>query len=184
MKSYLIIFLFSGILTSGFKPFTNPLYITGHIKKDLKDSSTYVDHLMVFVKGRSKILAKAFTDNKGNFEMTFTPEKDKSFDFYCSGIGIDTLLLASITTFESDTPTLIFYIPGHPKRNAGGKVICLKCKRTDKVFKIEYSDSPVAARHINNNGDTSYNPIYKGRYLANRITGPAKYFCDRDKLKF
>jgi hypothetical protein len=79
---------------------------------------------------------------------------------------------------------MIFYIPGRPKRNGAGKVICLKCKRADKVFKIEYSDAPVASRHINNNGDTTRNPIYKGRYQENCIAGPAKYFCDRDKVKF
>lgn len=168
----------------GFRPLTNPVYITGHVKKNPNDTSAYIEHLLVFVKGNNKILAKAFTDSRGNFEMTFTPGKEKSFDFYCHGLGIDTFLLESISTFESDTPEMTFYIPGNPKRNSLGKVICHKCKRADKVYKIKYGDSPVVTRHINKSGDTTYSPIYKGTFYESCIAGPAKYYCDRDKVKF
>jgi hypothetical protein len=171
-------------LLLGFRFLINPVHITGHIRKNPKDSSAYVDRLFVFVKGDNKILAKTFTDDKGNFEMTFTPEKEKSFDFYCHSIGIDTLLLASVTTFESDTPEMKFYIPGLHKRNTFGKVICPKCKRTDKVYKIEYGDAPVTTQYISKSGDTTYSPIYKGTYQGSCIVGPAKYYCDRDKVKF
>jgi len=184
MKTSLsILFIFVGTFFS-FKTVTNPVHITGHIKKNPKNTSVHIEHLFVFVKGDNKVLAKTFTDEKGNFKMTFTPEKEKSFDFYCNSIGIDTLLLGSVTTFESDTPEMTFYIPGQPRRNSLGKVICLKCKRTDKVYKIEYSDAPVVTRHISKSGDTTYSPIYKGTYQESCIVGPAKYFCDRDKVKF
>jgi hypothetical protein len=95
----------------GFRPLTNPVYITGHVRKNPKDTSAYVEQLLIFVKGNNKILAKTFTDNKGDFKMTFIPKKEKSFDFYCTGIGIDTLLIVSVATFESDTPEMTFYIP-------------------------------------------------------------------------
>ncbi len=176
--------IFLATLLFGFRFLINPVHITGHIRKNPKDTSAYIDKLLVFVKGDNKILAKTFTDDKGNFEMTFTPEKEKSFDFYCNGLGIDTLLLASVTTFESDTPEITFYIPGPHKRNTLGKVICPKCKRTDKVYKIEYGDAPVMTRHISKSGDTTYSPIYKGTYQESCIVGPAKYYCDRDKVKF
>jgi len=185
MRPYLFItVILIATLVGSFTPFTNPVYITGHIRKNPKDTSAYVGHLVVFVKGDNKVLAKSVTDSKGNFKMAFTPEKEKSFDFYCTGIGVDTLLLRSVKTFESDTPQLIFYIPGQPKRSVSGKVICPKCNRTDKVYKIEYRDAPVVTRHISKSGDTTYSPIYKGTYQEGCIVEPARYYCDRDKLKF
>ena len=163
---------------------TFPVDITGHIRKNPKDTSAYIGHLLVFVKGDKKVLAKAFTDDKGNFKMTFTPMKEKSFDFYCTGIGIDTLLVESVTTFDSDEIEMTFYIPAKIKTNALGKVICPKCKRTDKVYPIEYGDAPVTVVHVSKSGDTTYSPIYKGAYRASCIVEPAKYYCDRDKIKF
>ncbi|MGN6211000.1 MAG: hypothetical protein ACTHN6_00705 [Parafilimonas sp.] len=176
--------IFIAVIFFSFKPLTNPVYITGHIKKNPSDTSAFIAHLVVFVKGDNKILAKTMTDDKGNFGLTFTPKKEKSFDFYCNGVGVDTMLIASVITFESDTPEMTFYIPAKQKTNAFGKVICPKCKRTDKVYKIEYGDSPVSVRHISKSGDTTYSPIYKGTYQESCIVEPAKYYCDRDKIKF
>ena len=163
---------------------TFPVNITGHIKKNPKDTSVYVGLLTVFVKGDKKILAKALTDDNGNFKMTFTPMKEKSFDFFCTGIGIDTLLIESVTTFDSDQIEMTFYIPTKIKRNTLGKVICPKCKRTDKVYPIEYGDAPITTSYISKSGDTTYSSIYKGKYRESCIVEPAKYYCDRDKIKF
>ena len=171
-------------LLLGFRPFNNPVTITGHLKKNPKDGSGFVEWVTVFVKSDNKILAKVLTDDKGNFKLTFTPENQKSFDFYCTGVGLDTLLISSVTTFENDTPEMTFYIPGLLKRNALGKVLCPICKRADKVHKIQYGDAPVMTRHISNTGDTTYSPIYKGTYQESCGGTPAKYFCDRDKAKF
>ena len=177
-------FIFIATLLFGFKPSINEVYIKGHVKKNPKDNSANVEHLIVFVKGDNKVLAKTTTDNKGNFDLTFTPNNEKSFDFYCNGIGIDTMLIGSVTRFESDTPEMTFYIPAKHKTTALGKVICPKCQRTDKVYKIAYGDAPVATRHISKSGDTTYSPIYKGTYQAGCIVEPAKYYCERDKIKF
>ena len=176
--------IFFATLCLGFRLLTNPVTISGHLKKNPKDTSAYVDGLLVFVKGDNKILAKTFSDNKGDFEITFTPNQEKSFDFYCTGLGIDTLLIASVTTFESDTPEMTFYIPGQLRRNVLGKVICPVCKRTDKVYKIRHSDAPVSTMRISKSGDTTYSPIYKGKYQAGCLGEPATYYCDRDKVKF
>lgn len=70
----------------------------------------------MFVKADNKVLAKTLTDDKGDFTITFTPKKEKSFDFYCTGLGIDTLLLSSVTTFENDTSEMTFYILDNTKR--------------------------------------------------------------------
>jgi hypothetical protein len=176
--------IFAATLLLGFRHFTLPVTITGHLKKNPKDTSAFIQSVVVFVKGDNKVLAKTLTDDKGDFTITFTPKNEKSFGFYCTGIGIDTLLLSSVITFESDTPEMTFYIPGQHKKNSFGKAICPKCKRTDKVYKIEYGDAPVMTRHISKSGDTTYSPIYKGTYQESCIVGPAKYYCDRDKAKF
>ena len=176
--------IFFAALLLGFRFLTNPVTIIGHLKNNPKDNSAFVDRVIVFVKGDNKILAKVLTDEKGDFEITIIPQKEKSFDFYCTGLGLDTLLISSVTTFESDTPEMAFYIPGLLKRNALGKVVCPICKRADKVYKIQYGDAPVITRHISNTGDTTYSPIYKGTYQESCIIGPAKYYCERDKAKF
>jgi len=176
--------IFVSTLFFGFRSLTYPVEITGHIKKNPKDTSAYVEHLTVFVKGGRKILAKALTDDKGNFRLSFTPMKEKSFDFFCTGIGIDTLLIESVTTFDSDEVEMTFYVPGKVKTNALGKVICPKCKRTDKVYEIQYGDNPISVRHISSSGDTTYSRIYKGKYYEDCEVRPAKYYCDRDKIKF
>jgi len=93
-------------------------------------------------------------------------------------------LLASIREFDSNNPELTFYIPGQPRRNAFGKVICPKCKKADKVYEIEYGDNPITVRNISLSGDTTYSPLYKGKYYQECLVRPAKYYCDRDKVKF
>jgi hypothetical protein len=169
----------------GFRPLTNPVYITGHLKRNPKDTTAYVEGILVIVKGDSKILAKTFTDNKGNFELTFTPNNEKSFDFYCHGVAVDTLLIASVTKFESDTPDITFYIPAQIKKNAFGQPLCPKCKRADMVHKIAYGDGLPIRMEVSEAGDTTYSSIVNGRFNAGTcLVGVAKYFCDRDKVKF
>ena len=168
----------------GFKPLTSPVNINGHIKTNPKDTSLYIGFLTIFVKANKKTLAKSSTDAKGNFKMTFTLGKEKPFDFFCTGIGIDTLFLASITTFDSDRPDMTFYMPIEIRKNILGKVMCPKCKRTDEVYPIEYG-APTYISFIDKNGDTTYSPIYKGKYQAGNCTvTPGRYYCDRDKIKF
>ncbi|MFT3750823.1 MAG: hypothetical protein QM768_21095 [Agriterribacter sp.] len=96
-----------------FKQVFLPVTVTGYLKKNPKNTSAFISNIIVFIKGDIKLLARMLTDNKGNFTITFTPKNEKSFDFYCTRPGIDTLLLSSVTTFESDTPEIIFYIPGN-----------------------------------------------------------------------
>lgn len=174
-----------GILLAGFEHATHPIHITGHLYKNGADSSTInTANLIVFVKGDKKILAKGLTDDKGDFTLTFTPKNEKTFDFYCSGLGTDTMLLSSISFFESDTPDIKFYLPGKHQYNKAGKVICPKCKKTKTVYTIKYSSSPVLTRYINKSGDTSYSRIHKGTYQESCIAGPARFYCSLDKVKF
>ena len=167
------------MLLFGFRLSTNPVYITGHIKKNPKDTLDYVAHLNVFVKEGNKVLAKTQTDAEGNFELAFTPKKEKSSDFYCFGVSIDTLLIASVTTFDSDTPEMTFFIPNIYLTNKLGKIICPKCKKSDRVHQLFYS------KEICIVGDTTHYTVIKGKTKpGHNYLEVAKFHCDRDKVNF
>ena len=66
------------------------------------------------------------------------------------------MLIGSVKTFDSDTPGMTFYIPALRKKNLLGQMLCPKCSKADKVYKIRYGDGlPVATRHISKSGDTT-----------------------------
>ncbi len=178
--------IIAATLLLGFRLLTNPVHITGHLKKNPKDTSAYVEGIAVIVKGDNKVLAHTFTDRQGNFEITFTPNKEKSFDFFVFGVAVDTMLISSVKTFDSDTPEMTFYIPSLRKKNILGQMLCPKCSKADQVYKIRYGDGlPVASRQISESGDTTYSPIVNGHYNAGTcVVGVATYYCDREKIKF
>lgn len=178
--------IFFAIFLLSFRLLINPVYITGHLKRNPKDTSAYVEGIFVIVKGDNKVLAQTFADRQGNFEITFTPAKEKSFDFFVFGVAVDTMLIGSVKTFESDTPEMTFYIPALRKKNILGQILCPKCNKADKVYKIRYGDGlPLTTRHISENGDTTYSPIVNGHYNAGTcIVDVATYYCGRDKVKF
>ena len=172
-------------ISFGFRTTTNPISIYGHLKNNTNEKSIYNSGLIVFVKADGKILAQDTTNESGDFVLEFLPEKkEKHFDFFCCGIGMNTILISSVSIFESDTPEMTFYIPRKISRNVFGKFICTLCKRTDKVYKIRHSDAPVSTFQISKSGDTTYSQIYKGKYQVGCLGGPATYYCDRDKVKF
>ena len=106
-----ILTIIAATLLFGFRLFINPVHIIGHLKRNPKDTSAYVEGITVIVKGDNKVLAHSFTDNKGDFELSFTPDKEKSFDFFVFGVAVDTMFIGSVKTFESDKPEMTFYIP-------------------------------------------------------------------------
>ena len=102
-----IFIITAATLLSGFRLLTNTVTITGHLKRNPKDSSAYVEGIAVIVKGENKVFANTFADTQGNFEITFTPGKEKSFDFFVFGVAIDTMLVGSVNSFNSDTPEMV-----------------------------------------------------------------------------
>ncbi|MRG48646.1 hypothetical protein GFS24_26260 [Chitinophaga sp. SYP-B3965] len=106
------------------------VYLDGHIRP------IPTTRLTIFVKEENKILAKTTTNSKGDFSLTFNSGSGKSSDFYYTGEGMDTLLLASIKQFENETPNITFSIPARRKKNAAGKVICPKCEKADHVKQL------------------------------------------------
>jgi hypothetical protein len=179
--------IFLASLLLGFRLLTISVTVTGHLRKNPKDSSAYVERISIFVKGDNKVLARAISDDKGNFEFTFTPKQEKSFDFFCYGLGIDTVLIASFKNFASDAADITFYIPGLRKRNAFGKTICPKCNKADKVYEIVYGDGiPDHFEDETKVYKPNANPkiIDGGYYAGTCIVGVAKFYCDRDRVEF
>jgi hypothetical protein len=177
--------IFIAALLSEFRLLINPVHITGHLKINPQETSAYVNGIAVIVKGGKKTLAHTFADSQGNFEATLTVGKEKSFDFFCFGVGIDTMLFGSVRTFNSDKPDLTFYIPALRKKNLLGQMFCPKCNKADKVYKIVYGDAMPIKIEVSENGDTTYSNIVNGHFNAGTcLVGVPKYFCDRDKVKF
>jgi hypothetical protein len=183
LKIKYILPIFIVLLISSFKNLSNPIFITGHLKPK-KEFKNNIVGLKIFVKADGNIIAENFTDRNGDFNLTFTPEKENFFDFYCSGIGIGTILLKSVNSFESDNIEMNFNFTAKYEKTVLGKVICLKCKKADKIYEIQYSYSPIVKRKINKNGDTIFSKIYKNKYREDCVVEPAKYYCERDDVKF
>jgi hypothetical protein len=132
----ILVCVFIGL--TAFKPLmpTFPLYITGHIRNATANSHSKLNGLVVLVKGDGKLLAKSVADTKGNFNMTFTPERQKRFNFYCTRPGCDTLLIGSFTAFDTDSEEMTFYVPLIEKKYTSGMVLCPDTKKADKVRKV------------------------------------------------
>ncbi|PZR24371.1 MAG: hypothetical protein DI535_22115 [Citrobacter freundii] len=123
-------------VSAGAEVKTIRIYVTGQLKKNPTDTSAPLFNATVFVRGNNKILAKTVPGSKGNFNIDFLDQHESSFDFYYTNAEKDTLLLLSTSTFKSDNPKITFSVPAMIKKNKAGQVICLKCKRADKVIKI------------------------------------------------
>lgn len=137
------------------------------------------------LKGDGKVLAKEVTDATGNFNMNLIPAGEKSYDFFGTGLGIDTILLASVQSFESDLPEITLVIPAIVEKNKSGKPICPKCRKADKIYKVAYGDGLPVTLIITSAGDTTYSNIVGNQYNEGTcLQGLAKYYCDRDKVKF
>lgn len=186
MKICSVILIFTlAAFVPGFKQEMDPLIIHGQIKQNPRDTSGYVEGLTVFIKIGRRIENRATTDKEGNFTLTFDEVPGKRMDLFCCGIGMDTLLLYSATKFSDSDEHHAFFIPAKIKKNIFGKVYCPICHRTDKVYKIVYSDNPTFVARTSQDGDTIYSPLYRGTFQAGTcINEVARYFCDRDKVKF
>ncbi|MCX8080291.1 MAG: hypothetical protein N3F09_03535 [Bacteroidia bacterium] len=172
-------------MTTSFKPLTNALYISGKVYSDDKELYEQLVGLNLFVIADSKLVAQTFTDKCGHYELSFTRGSEKSFDFFITSIGIDTTLLKSFTTFESDVMTYDFKFPNSYKKKLG-KVICPKCSKMDKVYPIIYGDNQIVSMKVVN-GDTLYSNIVDKKYYAGTCVHSRlspNYYCDRDKVKF
>jgi len=106
----IISFFLTGIILSGFTNYSYTVNLTGRLKNRTGDYQYEGSHMTVFVKGKNQVLGKAISNSKGVFHLSWNDNNAKAFYFYCV-LGNDTLLLAKISKFESDTPDLTFLFP-------------------------------------------------------------------------
>ena len=115
MKIFIVIFLFlSAIGLNSFKNYSFTIDLTGRLKRDSRDTSTSVSHIPVFVKFAGKIIGRTISKRNGVFYLTWNDGGDGTFrpySFYCIVRKKDTLLLAKVVRFASDTPDLTFLVP-------------------------------------------------------------------------
>ena len=185
--SYISTFLILTFLF-GFKTNTSPITIYGHLRNSTKDKDILKAKIIIFVKADNKILSQDTLNEKGEFVLEFLPEKiEKHFDFYCYGLGVDTILISSVTIFESDNPQMTFYLPEKHKKNKKGKIICPICKQSNRIYKINYGDEILDP--LNKDKKLKFKnaspKIINGQYYARTcIVGFAKYYCEREKVEF
>ena len=96
-----------GIILTSFTTESYTIELTGHLKKRPGNNYQEIGHIAVFVKGKNQILGKAVSNSKGVFHLSWNDNDAKTFYFYCV-MAKDTLLLAKISKFDSDTPDLTF----------------------------------------------------------------------------
>ena len=146
-----------------------------------------IEHIFIIIKSGNKVIDTAITSDKGEFQFSIANDKSKDLDIFYSGVGLRTVYLRHIKSLEDDTTQLNINIPTEYKRNIFGKAYCPKCGKAGMTYKINYGDAPIYTMKINDKGDTTYSPFYKGRYQAgncvSNIQSP-RWYCDRDKIEF
>ncbi len=87
------------------------IYVTGHLKNAPGNKNAFnVGGKRVLVKVNKDIIAQCKTDKAGNFSLSFIDNpKYISYDFFLV-TSSDTLLLRSISSFDSDSPELTFFV--------------------------------------------------------------------------
>jgi hypothetical protein len=181
----IILTIFLTLTLTSFLTSSNRLYVSGTILSSDKDPYADSGSLNIFVKADNKVIASANVDKDGKYNINFIVENQTSFDFYVTGFGIDTILIKSFTKFDSDNITFDIRFPITYKKSTG-QVICPKCNKSTKVYKIIYGDAPKYKTTIVK-GDTVYSPIVNNKYYAGTciksLISP-EWYCDRDKVAF
>jgi len=162
----------------------NSVEIYGKLKP--KKSEINVSRLRILVKTNNLILAETITDTFGKFKLKFISKTNDKIDFYCIGIGSDTIFLKRIVNIQTDSLNLAFSLPVKCKLNLKGKVICPICKKADKVFKIIYINTNpyigVGVKEIGNGlYDMSNVKLKQEKYTPIELS---RYSCQRDSIKF
>ncbi|HLG38177.1 MAG TPA: hypothetical protein VI461_00865 [Chitinophagaceae bacterium] len=148
------IFVFA-VVSAGFKNYSNPIHITGKLERHPLDKKERI--FQIIVKGDANIVAKTNTTITGDFELSFTPAKEKYFDFFYvdSKLKADTIFLTSYTQFKSDVLQLTFFTSKKYHVDDDDNVVCPKCGQSGD---------------ISSTGNTSSHSGY--------------YYCAKDRIKF
>lgn len=160
--------------------------VTATISGTITTSDSSVLFVSIVLKQDGKITASSPSAPDGKYSVDLTLEHNiKCVDVFLTGIGIDTLYIASYYPSFTEGYRLDIRLPlEHTKK--GGKVICPKCTRGKDVFPIVYGGDPKTVEIIPGK-DTIYSPVVHGKYYAGTCIRSAfspGWYCDRDKIKF
>lgn len=162
----------------------NSMKIYGQLKP--RKPEINVSGLKILVKTNNLILAETLTDTFGKFKLIFIPKANDTINFYCTGIGKDTIFLKRIINIKTDSLNLAFSLPVKYKLNLKGKVICPICKKSDKVLKLIYINTnpyiAVGAKETDQGLiDVSNVKLKQEKYTPIELS---RYSCKRDSIKF
>lgn len=154
-KTVTITTLVFAIALAGFKNFTHPIHITGKLERHPHDKKERI--FEIIVKGDADIIAKTNTTISGDFELSFTPAKEKYFDFFYvdSKLKADTIFLTSYTQFKSDVLQVKFFTSKKYHIDDDDNVVCPKCGQSGDV-----------------------------NFKGNKSSRPGYYYCAKDRIKF
>lgn len=172
------------LILLSFKYGQNSVKIYGELKP--KKSGINVCRLKILAKSNDVILAETLTDTFGKFKLILIPKTNDKINFYCTGIGNDTIFLRRIVNLQTNSLKLDFSLPVKYKLNSKGKVICPICKKVDKVFKLVYLNTNpfivVGAKETDKGEIIMENVKYEQeKYIPIELS---RYSCKRDSIKF
>jgi len=99
---------------SGFHDHSITVYLTGRLERSFPtDTLMSISHIPIFVAEKGKALAKDVSNEKGVFHLQWNDDNKKPYKpfYFYAILKTDTFLLATVKTFESDTPDLTFTLP-------------------------------------------------------------------------
>jgi hypothetical protein len=151
------------ILLTGNGVFTNCVTISGHVKNAKQEVVKGKHRILVYQGNYLITIAKSAKTGEYLFDVclgsTDSSETPPPVDFFTVR-GKDTLLMASVDGFETDTEIgLDFFLP-NKLRSTDRK--CPQCKRGDRIYELVYSSK-------------QRKDFTKAGY---------RYYCLYDKMKF
>ena len=163
--------------------------LSGKIYSDNIEINKQLIGLQLFVKYKGEIVAETNTDKEGHYEMSINVSLSNgltnTYDFYITGIGIDTSFIKAITQFDGEEMKWDIKLPNAYKKKHG-QTICPKCEKSDKIYPVVYGMKQKSQINIVNGDTISSNIVDKKYYAGTCISNSLspKWYCDRDKVKF
>jgi hypothetical protein len=161
--------------------------ITGRIYSSDNPQYCSIENIFVILRSNNIAFDTVQTNGRGEFSAKVPSDKENNIDVLYSGIGFGTVYLRHIKQLTTDVTNLQIDLAAKYKKNLFGTAVCPKCRRTDRVYKIRYGDTPVYTVRIDDNGNKTYSPIHNGVYEAGTCVSTARsarWYCDRDKIEF
>ena len=172
------------------------LFYTTHLKTKVVSGRIYAsvdqaffsfENVNVIISSNKKVIDTVLTNGNGEFIVSIPDSIISDIDMHYFGVGFEENYLGHIKNIISDTTTFEVDLSKKYRKNIFGKAICLKCGKSDMVYKVVYGDAPIYTLQIDQNGDTLQSAIRNGVYQAGTCVSSAqsaRWYCDRDKITY